>query len=331
MNTSLRRVGLVALAGCAVGLSACTATAEPDNMILQYTGGSMEGSKFKDCVDPGTVGDGSVNDTDIFLMTSERTWNIAKEGGDSNTAIEVATKPVSEAQPGAKVKVWLKADFFLNTSCRNSDGKISADSPVVKWWETIGRRYGADVDGNEPSDVQSKDKGWQETIKNSLVPSEVRAIQDSARLYTADVLDSGANGSWAAMEEEIEKRLSTDLNTNGSFYCGPGYNRSDPKNCPPIRVTVTDIDYADSNVAARRASVTAAELEAQEKVVRAQAQVAEAKILATVARDPNYMRIKELENALAIANTQLEAAKVCSANPNCTVVIGTDANVNVGK
>lgn len=321
-----RALSVSLLAAGVVGLSACTITPEPDVMVLRYTGGSFDGSHFKECFDGGTTGDGTVNDTDITLMTSERTWNITKDNsGDSRDPIEAATKPDAKGNPGPKVKVWLKADFFLNTTCsKNSKGEWDKNSPVVKWWETVGRRYEADVDPDATPGEQSKDPGWVNSLKANLVPSELRAIQDSARLYTADELNTGANNSWANMESEIEKRLSTDLNANGSFYCGPGYDRTDTsKGCPPIRVTITDVDYSDAGVAAAREAVYQAELEAKKRLIDAQAQVDQSNILSKAAKDPNYMRLKELENQLA----QVQA---CAQNPNCTIIVG-GSNVNVNS
>lgn len=318
------RVGIASLLACGLGLTACTVTPEPDVMVLRYTGGSFDGSHFKGCIDGGSKGDGTVNDTDITLMTSERTWNITKDNsGDSKDPIEASTKPDAKGNPGPKVKVWLKSDFFLNTTCdTNGDGKGDKNSPVVKWWETVGRRYEADVNPDESPAQQSKDSGWVNSLKANLVPSELRAIQDSARLYTADDLNTGANNSWANMETEIEKRLSTDLNVNGSFYCGPGYDRTKPNNCPPIRVTITDVDYSDQEVANAREAVYAAELNAKKKLIEAQAEVDKSVILSKAAKDPNYMRLKELENQLAIA-------QACASNPNCTIIQGANASVTV--
>lgn len=327
MNKRIRRALCASfIAAGVVGLSACSVTPEPDVMILRYTGGSHDGSHFKGCVDGGTRADGVVNDTDITLMTSERTWNITKDdSGDSKDPIEAATKPDAKGNPGPKVKVWLKADFFLNTTCiKNKDGSFDKNSPVVQWWETVGRRYEADVDPGKSPAEQSRDTGWVNSLKANLVPSELRAIQDSARLYTADELQSGANGSWANMETEIESRLSKDLNANGSFYCGPGYVRTEPsKGCPPIRVTITDVDYSDPGVAAAREAVYQAELEAKKRVIEAQAQVDQSRILSNAAKDPNYMRLKEMENELA-------KVQACSQNPNCTIIVG-GSNVNVNS
>lgn len=322
---NFRRAGIATLLMAGITLTACSVTPEPDVMVLRYTGGSHDGSTFNGCVDGGTRADGVVNDNDYTLMTSERTWAITKDdSGDSKEPIEAATKPDAKGNPGPKVKVWLKADFFLNTGCKqNKDGEWDKNSPVVKWWETSGRRYEADVNPGETPAQQSKDEGWVNLLKAKFVPSELRAIQDSARLYTADDLNTGTNGSWANMETEIEKRLSEDLNSNGGFYCGPGYDRKNPDSCPPIRVTITDVDYSDGSVAAAREAVYAAELEAKKKVIEAQAQVDQSNILSKAARDPNYMRLKELE-------MQLAQVQACASNPNCTIFLGTGpSGVNV--
>lgn len=322
---NLRRAGIATLLMAGITLTACSVTPEPDIMVLHYTGGSMEGSKFKDCTDPGTRGEGSVNDNEYYLMTSERTWNIAPDSADQKEPITVNTKPDAKGNAGAAVKVWLKTDFFLNTSCEG--GK---DSPVVKWWETVGRRYEADVNPDETPAEQSKDEGWVNSLKANLVPVISRAVQDSGRQYTADELDNGLNNSWAAMEAEVEKQIQTGLNANGSFYCGPGYDRKNATNCPPPRVTVTNITLADEKVAQQRADLTAAEIEARAKLTRANAALAEAKVLEQISQNPNYVRIKELENQVELAKIQLEIARACAGgNGHCTIVQGASGvNVN---
>lgn len=321
---NLRRAGVAGLIVSGVVLTGCTVTPEPDVMILRYTGGSQQGTKFKGCVDGGTKADGVVNDNDYTLMTSERTWNIAPDSDDQKDPIVVNTKPDAKGNAGASVKVWLKTDFFLNTSC---EGK--ANSPVVKWWETVGRRYEADVNPEQSPSEQSKDAGWVNSLKANLVPVISRAVQDSGRQYTADELDNGLNDSWAAMEKVVETQIQTGLNANGSFYCGPGYDRKNPTNCPPPRVTVTNISLADDGVAQQRANLTAAEIEARTKLTRANAALAEAKILEQIAQNPNYVRLKELENQVELAKIQLQIAQACSGgNGNCTIVQGA-AGVNV--
>lgn len=336
MKKNVRRaLGASLIAAAVVGVSgACSVTPEPDVMVLRYTGGSRDGSHFKSCLDGGKRGDGVVNDTDITLMTSERTWNITRkgQGGDSEDGIVVNTKKDASGNSGARVRVFLKVDFFLNTTCtQNKDGSWDKNSPVVKWWETVGRRYEADVDSGQTPAEQSKDTGWVNSLKANLVPVEQRAVQDSARQYTSDDLDTGANGSWEAMEKLVSDTLSKDLNANGGFYCGPGYDRTDPsKGCPPLRVNVTDIELADGNVAQQRADLTAAEIEAKARVTRANAALAEAKILAQINNNPNYVRIKELETQVQLAQIQLQIAQACAGgNGNCTIVQGGNGGVNV--
>lgn len=301
-----------------VGVAGCTTVAEPDNLVLQYSGGSLEGSKFQACIDPASTGNGVVNDTNYYFPTSQRTWNIAAQGGDSSEWIRSSSKPGDNNQPGPEVGVYVKADFFLNTNCK--DGK---NSEIVKWWETIGRRYGADIDPAASAEEQSNDAGWRKMLENTLVPVMNSAVRRATKNFTADELDSDLNGSWAALKKSIEDGFSTELNKQGKFFCGVGYDRTNKDSCPPITVMITDVNFADSGIAAARANVFKAEQEAKAKLIAAQAQVDEAKILSQASRDPNYMRIKELEN-------QLAQAQACAANPNCTLILGGNANVNVG-
>lgn len=338
----VRSVSLVAVAiGLSASLAACGDAVEPDVMALKYTGGSTEGAKFDKCVMPTEIADATFNDTHQYVMVSERTWNISNSDiADSKTPIEAATKPEpprapgEASRPGAKVHVWLKADFFLNTNCSDPDGDgplEAKDSPVVKWWELLGRRYGADVDpGVDPAE-QSKDEGWRNMLINNLVPSEQRAIQDSARAFTADELDTGANDSWAKIETEIETRLSKDLNANGSFFCGPGFDRNNPTVCPPIRVTITDIGYADKAVSDARAKLTAAELEAERARVEAESKVKVANTLAGAARNPAYLEFEKLQTAMDIELQRTRQVELCAANPNCTIILGEGTAIVGGK
>jgi hypothetical protein len=328
LNKSLRRavLGLVTV-GIVVTATACGTAVEPDVMAFKYSGGSQEGAKFDKCYTAGQVADPVINDTNIYVLASERTWRIANDdAADSKEAIEVGTKPDASGNPGAKVKVFLKADFFLNTNCDDPDGDgplKAANSPLIQWWETVGRRYGADVDPEaEPAD-QSKDEGWANSLKATLVPVEQRALQDSGRNYSADDLDSGANGSWAAMETNIEDQLTKELNKNGNFYCGPGFDRGNPSNCPPIRVTITDVFLSNPEVAAAREAVAAAELKAKANKIAAESKLAEARILADAAK------INTAFVQLEIEKIKLQQVEACAKNEHCTVILGGGAGTGV--
>lgn len=335
MNKSLRRAvfGIVAV-GAVVTATACGTAVEPDVMAFKYSGGSHEGAKFDKCYTPGQVADAVVNDTNIFVLASNRVWRIAPDdGADSKEPIEIGTKVDANGNPGAKVKVFLKADFFLNTNCDDPDGEKgplkAVNSPLIQWWETIGRRYGADVNPDDAPEVQSKDEGWRNSLNATLVPVEQRALQDSGRTYSADDLDSGANGSWAAMESGVEKQLSEQLNKEGNFYCGPGFNRANPSVCPAIRVTITDVFLSNPEVAKARENVAAAELQAKATKIAAESKLAEARILGDAAKvNASFV---ELE----IEKIRLQQVQACASNPNCTVILGggsgTGVNISPSK
>lgn len=333
MNKSLRRAvfGIVAV-GAVVTATACGTAVEPDVMAFKYSGGSHEGAKFMKCYTSGQVADPTVNDTNIYVLASERTWRIANDdAADSKEAIEVGTKPDVNGNPGAKVKVYLKADFFLNTNCDDPDAKgplKEVNSPLIQWWETVGRRYGADVDPDQAPADQSKDEGWGNSLKATLVPVEQRALQDSGRGYSADDLDSGANNSWANMEQTLETQLTSELNKNGNFYCGPGFDRGNPSNCPPIRVTITDVFLSNPEVAAAREAVAASELKAKATKIAAESKLAEARILADAAK------INTAFVQLEIEKIRLQQVEACAKNEHCTVILGgegTGVNISPSK
>ena len=99
---SLRRVGatLVALA-FAGSMAGCFGTAiEPDITAVKYKGGSIQGATFDKCY-TSTTTDYVWNDTNLFFMTSQRTWRIANDdSADSKTPIEIGTKPDAQGNPG---------------------------------------------------------------------------------------------------------------------------------------------------------------------------------------------------------------------------------------
>lgn len=346
-----RRVG-AALGAVAVfsTVVACSTRAEPDEIGLYYTKGSLEGTKFQECIEPSTKGPGTVNDEVYWLPTSLRTWNIQKQGGDTAEPIVAGTKPNASGQAGPQVKVWATTEFYLNSDCTDAQGKETTGAPVVLFWEKTGRRYGVTA--------ASGDSGWKNMLLNTLVPVLDRTIQGVSRNFTADEMDTDLNDTWSKAEALMRDEFTAQLRSKvgGDYFCGPEYQRerdvtwtqktvkheqverliagkktlvdqysfgpdeTKTGQCPPVKVTISNADYADQGLQDARAATRRATEEAEKRVIEARAKVEESKILSQAASDPNYMRLKELE-------TQLQMAQACAANPNCTLIIGADGAI----
>lgn len=312
---------LVAAAGALtlLGLTACSTIAEPDEILLYYTGGSFEGSKFQECVQPSTKGPGSVNNNVYSLPWSLRTWNVTpSDGGDTKNPTIVGSKQDSAGQAGPQVAVWSTTEFYLNTNC---DG--GKDSPVVQFWEKTGRRKPYEISDNEG---QFNEVGWRKLLENTLVPVQQKVLQRVARNYTADEMDTNVSDTWRKMEDAMQAEFTEQLRqkVGGDYFCGIEYVRG-AKECPSVRISITDINYADASFQEKRLEVRKAAEDSKKRIIEAQAKVAESKLLAQAGRDPNYMRLKELESFN-------QAAEKCAASPNCTLIItppGGTAGVNV--
>jgi hypothetical protein len=330
LNKVIRNISVCGLGlGLIASASACSTIAEPDNLILQYTGGSLDGSKFKECIEPSKKGPGVVNDHNIYLPSSERSWAIRPDGsGDTAQAVEGGTKQDAKGNQGPKVQVYATLRFYLNTNC---DDK--ANSPVVRWWESVGRRKGADVDPEKSPEEQQKDSGWTDMLKSTMVPKMEAAIRNSTPQFTADEVDNNLNGAYDKLAKAISDELGKEYGKPGAWFCGVAFNRSlkvnDPAACPPIDVTVTDGNYADADVAKARADVFAAEQTARAASIQAQSKVDTANKLKEAGAAG--LEVQQLQNELAIAQEQTKQAQACASNPNCTVIVGGNGNVNVNS
>ncbi|MFI7608715.1 hypothetical protein ACIBTV_26705 [Micromonospora sp. NPDC049366] len=314
----------IALAGT-VALAGCSYRSESDQIVLYYNSGAGENTTFKECIEPGTAGPEPVDDKIFALPTSLRTWNIRPSGGDSDQPIKSSSKPVPAdpktgqgSQAGPEVVVYATAEFYLNTNC---DG--GKDSPVVQFWEKTGRRYGVSNDS-----AGFSDDGWRNMLTNTLVSAEEKVLRELTRKYTADDLDANANGIWQEIEQQLGTRFNEELRakTGGDYFCGPTFDRT-KKDCPPVRIAISDINFADGKIAEARASVFAAKQKAEADLIAARAKVQEAQLLAQANQTPGYL---ELERA----KLQLQAAQACASNPNCTLVVGVEGgqvNVAAGK
>jgi hypothetical protein len=345
---------ILAVAALVAGMTACATRAQSDSIILYYASGAGEDKKFVECIEPGTSGKYPVDDEIFALPTSLRTWNIRPDGGDTNVPINSGSKPGQQLGPdgkptgvtqaGPEVSIWPTADFYLNTDCAGGES-----SPIVQFWQKTGRRYGISEDGEDGFKLDR----FVNMLKNTLAPAEEAAIRQQTRLYSADDLDANVNDVWTILSRQLGAEFNRQLRdkVGGDYFCGPGFVRGQdvdwieyvadgvddnglPKfkeekkrgKCPPVRITITDVAFANGDVAKARANVYTAEQNAKAALIDAQSKADVAAKLEKVGNSAAYVELQRID-------AQLKAAEDCRANPNCTVIIDGSggAGLTVGR
>ena len=283
-----------------------------DEVGLYYEEGSFDGQKFLQCVDPGvsiqTMYGFEDSDSIYPVPASLRTWNIAANGGDSNIPITVAAAPEAGQPSGVQVNLWIQFAFTINTNC---DG--GAVSPVVQFWEKVGRRYYAS-DGSE-----NKTEWWGKMLQSTIVPAAEAVSRTKARAYSGDTLVSGgANGD---LQKAIAEALPGELErlTGGKYFCSPVFDRAKPDQCGAVQVLLKDVDYTNPAIqAARDEKQKAIELAAA-LVAEAEGKVRAAAAQAQLYNNPSWVGLEQAKIELEKVRLQSEA---CKASPNCTIVQG---------
>jgi hypothetical protein len=359
----LRRLAaLGAVAVLAVSIAGCSAERTEANEIkLYYMAGHGDDRVFKQCIPPGTAGP-PMYDNDVFtLPTDSRTWNVLSDpGADSKTPLTVGSAPVvvdaktHANRSGPQVAVWYTTDFYLNWDCgwdwskplKGQTGK--ADSPVVQFWESVGRSAQlSDNNGNFDLDK------WKEMLQARLVTVERDVLQQQTKRYDSDTLKDNLGDTYEKMEAALGPAFQEKLQEKlgGQFFCGTGFAGGktvswdepmldaqgnptmDPVTklprtvqksgkCPPVRIDITNIDLANTD--AQNAADAAYVAEQQAKAAKVKADSDEQ--VAKLATDPNVMKMREMDN-------QREIARLCASGANCTLIqgVGPNVNVNAGK
>jgi hypothetical protein len=302
------RVLALAVAGAALllGSAACTITPQPDEIVLHYKGGPFNGNKFDRVIDPGgQEGNMTVADSDVSLPTSLRTWNIAADDGADQT--EPIVVPTSD---GVLVHVWLQANFVLNSNYEDIDGYDGGT--VRKFWEEIGRRYGAD-----------SDDGWRSMMLVTVVPALEKATTDTVRSYAADPLVYNTAGIYSEVQEKIGDLFLENLVllSGGNFFCGPTFVRGDGS-CPPPELILRDIDFSNPEIQAARDQRRTQQELAQARVEEAEGHLEAQKALAEALADGEYLAYLRAQMELEAARA---AAEACAMAANCTVISGGGA------
>lgn len=311
MNTRFKRIAALIIGGTLLTstLVACSEIAPPDQVGLYYDEGNIDGYHFDHCYKPGSTTDAEWNNSTVLLPNSLRTWNVAAKDGpgvDSTTPITVNAAPEDGQPSGVQVNLWTQTNFMLNTYC-GADDK-DANSPLVQWWEKIGRRYQADTTN-----------GWSDMLGATVVTAEQTAARSVAREYTADVLVSGTKRE--EVQAKIADLFATEIKrlTGGEYYCSPTFDRNKPT-CGAPEVQLKDVDYTNPAIQQARDEKQAAIEHATALVAAAQGQVDAANKIGSLYNNPNWVQLQQ-------AQLHLQEVQACAANPNCTVVISGSGDV----
>jgi hypothetical protein len=331
----LKKIGTACLAVVAVlTIGACSTRSPVDYVLLRY-GGGAEDRSFEHCIQPGQSGDDVVDDYLYALPTSLRTWKVEPGSTDFDGVFNVGSAPDKNGQAGPQMAVRSTVEFYLNTYCGkpSEDGKTANDasSPVVQFWEKTGRRYEVSTDGEDGSNFNVDN--WKNVLKDTVHTVEEGLLQAESRKYDDDALDTNKDGIWEQMEKSLADKFNAQLRAKvgGDYFCGVTFDRSKPE-CPAVFIDILGIDYADKRIQDARVAVRVAEEDAKAEFLRAKAELEKANLLAQANRNPGYLEYAKLEAAKEIARLNYEAAKACSANPNCTVIVGVDeVGVHAGK
>lgn len=293
-----------ALLGLATG---CSEVADQDKVGIWITAGQIDGSKFDHCIPSGEVDEVTWNDNVYWVENNLRTWNAAPTGGDTDVPLTLTAKPDNGQQTGLQVNVWTQTNFKLNTYC-GTDNR-DANSPLAKWWQNLGDRYDAD----QPD-------GWRKMLLNTVVPALEKA-KNVLRIYTADELIAGT--VWADAEKKFAETFTAELLrlAGQNYFCGPTFDRGS-STCPPIAVSIKDVDLADPGVQAARNDKQEALEKAAAQVVEAEGKVKAANAQGQLYKNPQWMALEQ-------AKVQLQIAQACAASAKCTMVLDSSGNVQV--
>lgn len=285
------------------GVAACAETAPPDGVGLYYMLGPSDGNHFGHCFDPGSADDPIWNNEIHYLPTSLRTWNIAPAGGDTSTPITVNSAPEDGQPSGVQVNLWMQTNFSLNTFC--GDNNEDANSPIVQFWEKLGRRYEADTT-----------EGWKTMLMNTIVTALETSSRSVVRGYTADSLVSGL------VREEVQQKIATLFQTEilrvtgAEYFCAPTFSRvgvnSNAPDCGNVEILLKDVDYTSPLIQDARDKKQAAIEEAAALVAQAKGQLEAANAQKELLNNPGWL---ELEKARILADA-------CKESPSCTIVFG---------
>lgn len=292
-----------------------------DKVGLHYTGGPVQGQKFKEVINPGSgarfLG---LLDTLVLLPTTQRDYIASKNPNEGDRhGYDTIKVP---AKGGVEMEFEFATYFKLNTS----------PDVVRRFYENVCIKFHCADDGG----------GWDEMLNNNFRKPIENSLQQAIRNFTVTELYAGqaAEGGTTSTDQQaasilvqVQNQVAKDLKNNinsvlgADYFCGPTFDRAHPEVCPDFQFqiisatpTSPDVLGSFSNQAASKNNILTAQNNAAAKVAEAEGQQKANAALAGIYSDPNYS-----------AYLRALAMQACAQNSNCTLVVtdgGTGVNVN---
>lgn len=324
-----KRAGLVALLiGLMLTGSGCSRQAPVDEIGLYYSGGPIEGRKFQKIIQPGS---GStimgIADDVFWLPAGQRNYIVSKDVNEGDKKkVDFIRVP---ARGGVLMDFEISVFFKLNTA--TDDIKDFKGGTLRKFWENIGKKYGADSEG-----------GWDKMLNDNLRKVIETSMRQLVFTYTVDELYANSEGEASGkadaiqkIQDEIAARLKDNINValGGTYFCGPTFDRSKPGDCPAFQFIINSAEPVDGAVresfaqqrvsangvitAENQARARKAEADGTAAVKAAEAKgIVEAQAALRGNLTPEFLRLQEIE-----------ALKACATRQGCTLIIGSGGGV----
>ena len=205
-------------------MTACSITGDertdPSMATLRYEGGDTGGSKFKECVEPGSKM--VTNDKFYSYPTTQRedVWDSEnyKKGSDSadHESLELVDKD------GVTVYAKVKVSFFLNTDCEpvTVDGKKYEGGALQVFHERIGKTRGAYFDPKK-SGNDAYSAGWLWAMDNYISNPVTDNLNVQAKRYSADQMrldETVKTNMQSALTEALPALINEGMESDLEFY-----------------------------------------------------------------------------------------------------------------
>jgi len=312
----MKRIRLVGAALAAVTVmmfgSACTQTAEVQNIGLYYGHGPLEGNHFERVINPGSGAQiQGFFDTIAWLPVNQRNYIVSKNADEGDRAgSDVIRVP---AKGGVNMDFEVSVYFKLNT--HTGDIKGFKGGTLRRFYEQICKKYKC-----------TEDSGWDRMLNDNFRKIIETSMRERVFSYTVDELFANAIGEASGNEDAIRKiqldiaaTLKENINRvlGGPYFCGPTFDRDKP-DCPNFEFIINSAEPTSASVRNSFDSVRAATNEAAAAKARAEGQAA-AQAASQRALTPEYLRFLEIQ-----------AQQRCAESDKCTLVVtpgGTNVNV----